>query len=1249
MVNVIPPDHVDDVLVIELNQHDDVPVVLEPVLENEDGDSKEEPQEEEDDMEVDIKEDENEPQLTNPYKEMGPLNPSPPASESKPKDATEVENTIEHKDETIPASVYECGARNGCNGKLVEKLCNVEEKAECKKLKKELKEARFSNTFLRMKNERVERDLYWARVRAHEFYQEIIRRGFLFEERPNGAIDVPIEDEKSPSSEPRGSPRDSYECTEGKKVKFAATTLQGPALTCWNAKVATMGLETMNQMPWTEMKFSELALMCPRMVEPKRLKFDAYFHGLTDNIKGDVTSSKPINLNEAMHMTHKLMDQKSQARDERILEENKRKWESFQSGNSSGHTRNRCPKKVKQEEVGEVCGRAYAIKDAEMQGPNVVTGMFLLNNCYASVLFDSGSNRSSVDTRFSSMLNIDPVKIRASYEVELADGRVVSTNTIFKGCILNLVNHIFEIDLMSTELGMFDIIIYMDWLVKHDAVIVCGEKFVRIPRSKQIVEPELQTIVETPVATMADTRTMSELLQAPTEVYGDAIVIPVILAKNFELKVRLGISRTTSRIFSRAAGGNLLNRTPRDALTIIKNKSKLRTSRNKSIVSKVSTTTSSPSPPQDVTALTKIVKELVLINKDTQQATVKAIEETCSLLSNKEKLFELASTLLNENCLAVLLKKLPKKLRDPKNFLIPCDFLELKECLALADLGVSINLMPLSVWKKPSLPKLTPTRMTLELANRSVAYPVGVVEDVFVKVGKFYIPTNFVVVDYDVDPRIPLILGSPFLRTVRALIDVHESVNQINVIDFACEEYAQEVLRFLDSTMSGNPTPSDPIIAYSSPLFTPFEGGDFILEEIETFLLTLDELSNLDDDYYDTEGDILYLEKLLNEDPPWVSLVHCVPKKGGMTVIENEDNELIPTRLVTGWCVCINYLLNDATHKDHFPLSFMDQMLERLVENEYYCILDGFSGYFHIPIDPQDQEKTTFTYPYGTFAYRRMPFGLCNALRTFQRCLMTILQDMIEETIEVFMDDFLVLGIPSLHASPIRQNAKKKLTTALILVAPDWDLPFEIMCDASDFVVGAVLGQRAKNLAADHLSRLENPHHDDLEKKEINKTFPLETLRMISSRSDSNQVIRRCVHDQEAVNILTACHNGPTEGHHGANYTAKKVFESGFYWLTIYHDAHDMVKSCESFYYLSKRLSTAYHPQTSGQVEVLNHGLKRILERTIGENQASRSDKLHDALWAFCTAFKTPIGCTPYKLVYGKACHLPIELEHKAY
>ncbi|GJX94440.1 putative reverse transcriptase domain-containing protein [Tanacetum coccineum] len=256
------------------------------------------------------------------------------------------------------------------------------------------------------------------------------------------------------------------ECTEDKKVKFAAATLRGPALTWWNSKVAILGLDVANQMG---------------MVEPESAKIEAYNRGLSDNIKGEVTSSKPTNLNEAVRMAHKLMEQKLQARNERILEGNKRKWENFQSGNNSGHTRNRCPKKVKKEEVGEASGRAYAIKDAEPQGPNVVTSTFLLNNCYASVLFDSGFGRSFVDTRFSSMLDIDLVKIDTNYEVELAGRRIVSTNTILKGYTLNLVNHLFEIDLMSIKLGTFDVIIGMDWFVKHEAVIVCGEKVVHIP------------------------------------------------------------------------------------------------------------------------------------------------------------------------------------------------------------------------------------------------------------------------------------------------------------------------------------------------------------------------------------------------------------------------------------------------------------------------------------------------------------------------------------------------------------------------------------------------------------------------------------------------------------------------------------------------------------------------------------------------------------------------------------------------
>nr|GEY07629.1 reverse transcriptase domain-containing protein [Tanacetum cinerariifolium] len=414
-----------------------------------------------------------------------------------------------------------------------------------------------------------------------------------------------------------------------------------------------------------------------------------------------------------------------------------------------------------------------------------------------------------------------------------------------------------------------------------------------------------------------------------------------------------------------------------------------------------------------------------------------------NLLTNKDKLFELAKIPLNENFSAMLLKKLPEKLGDPGKFLILCDFLGMDVCHALADLGVSINLMPLSIWKKLSLPELTPTRMTLELADRSITSPKGVAEDVFVKVGKFHFLTDFVVVDFKADPRVPLILGRSFLRR---------------------EEYAQEILGFSSNSLGGNPTSTfEPILSYSSLSLTPFEGSDFILEKIDAYLKDESVSPEIDHADCDPEGDICVdklpviiskdlkvdeKEALLKEDykpvvqsqrwvnpknhelikkeviklldagmiypisdSPWVSHIHCAPKKRGITVVENENNELIPTWLVTGWRVCIDYMkLNDTTRKDHFPLPFRDQMLERLAGNEFYCYLDGFSGYFQILINPPDQEKTTFTCPYGTFAHRIMPFGLCNAPRTFQMCMMVIFYDMIEKTMEVFIDDFLVFG-----------------------------------------------------------------------------------------------------------------------------------------------------------------------------------------------------------------------------------------------
>nr|GEU83672.1 DNA-directed DNA polymerase [Tanacetum cinerariifolium] len=477
------------------------------------------------------------------------------------------------------------------------------------------------------------------------------------------------------------------------------------------------------------------------------------------------------------------------------------------------------------------------------------------------------------------------------------------------------------------------------------------------------------------------------------------------------------------------------------------------------------------------------------------------------LLNNKNKLIELSKTPLNENCSAVVLKKLQEKLGDPGRFLIPCDFLEFDNCLALADLGASINHMPLSILKKLRLPTLNDTKLVLELADRIISKPTGVAENVFMKVGKFYFPADFVVLDFIADPRsLTLKCGD----TPSISYNNFESLNKVDFIDATCEEYSQEVLRFSDVVASGNPTIYyELIFSNSSPSLTPFGESDFILEEIGNYLN--DNSIESEESDFDMEGDLLILEALLNSDPspplpnqkdyfpevhkdlkviepkendkslndepPEVKLKDLPPhleyaflgdnnkwpviifkdlsvdekyallkvfktQKQAIAwkltdikgvdpefcshkilleedysskvqsqrrvnpkihdVIKKEVKKLLDAGLiypisdnpwfrpdVIGWRICIDYRkLNEATRKDHFPLPFTDQMLERLAGNKFYYFLDGFSGYFQIPIDPKDKENTTFTCPYRAFAYKRMPFGLCNAPGTFQRCMM---------------------------------------------------------------------------------------------------------------------------------------------------------------------------------------------------------------------------------------------------------------------
>nr|GEX74695.1 hypothetical protein [Tanacetum cinerariifolium] len=599
-----------------------------------------------------------------------------------------------------------------------------------------------------------------------------------------------------------------------------------------------------------------------------------------------------------------------------------------------------------------------------------------------------------------------------------------------------------------------------------------------------------------------------------------------------------------------------------------------------------------------------------------------------SLLTNKDKLFELAKVSLNENCSALLLKKLPEKLRD------------------LAD------------------------------------------------------------------PRVHLIIGRSFLRTGLALIDV----------------YGEEItLRY--NPKSNNPTlvfdPSipksdfskEPIVKSSSPTLTPFRESDFFLEEIEDFLNDDSIPTGIENYMYDPEGGILFLEKLLNEDPfqlPPMDLKLAEESKAKSFVEEPPGLELkeLPSHLVYAFLeesnklpviiatdlkdlekeALINILMEDDYKPTVQSQRRVNPKIHDVIKKEVIKFIDAGmiypisdspwvspihcvpkkGGYFQISIDLQDQEKTTFTCPYGTFAYRRMPFGLCNAPGTFQREGIVLGHKILKFGIEVdrakvdviakiphpttvkgvrsffghagfyrrFIQDFSKIARPMTHLLEMEtpfvfskecvdvfNTLKKKLTQAPILVVPAWNLPFELMCDASNFTIGAI--------------------------------------------------IRRCVHGQEAFEILKACHEGPTGGLHGANFIAKKrqgkisqknelpqntiqvceIFDVwGIDFMGPFPSSKGNKYILVAVDYLSKWVEAkvlptndarvvvkflkslfsrfAYHPQTSGQVEVSNRRLKQILERTVRENHASWSDKLDDALWDFCTAFKTPMGCTPYKLAY---------------
>ncbi|GJX11658.1 reverse transcriptase domain-containing protein [Tanacetum coccineum] len=776
------------------------------------------------------------------------------------------------------------------------------------------------------------------------------------------------------------------------------------------------------------------------------------------------------------------------------------------------------------------------------------------------------------------------------------------------------------------------------------------------------------------------------------------------------------------------------------------------------------------------------------------------------LLSNKTRLEEACTITMNERCSAVLLNKLPSKEKDHGSFIIPCDIGHLHINNALADLGSSISLMPYTMYEKLGLGEPKPTRMSLELADRSIQYPRGIAENVLIKIDKFIIPIDFVILDMRKDSKIQIILGRPFLATAWAMIDVFNKKITLRV-------GKEEVIFNVDQSMKRSPVEDDECYGINFLDTTIHSKIQELLEDdqLDSFLVSnLEESIGLSDlESCDKTEPIRRIEEVNTSYSHETKNEHLYSASANKIDEKRPVLKDLPSHLeyayLKGDESCPVIISSKLTKKEKVSLL---QVLEKH-KGAIAWKMSDIKGirFFQILIAPEDQEKMTFTCPYGTFAYRRMSFGLCNAPATFERCMTAIFHDMVEDFMEVFMDDFLVFGhkmfgkgievdkaktdviakLPypsnvkgvrsflghagfyrsfikyfSMISKPMTQllmkdvnfnfsedckkafnKLKEKMTTAFIIISLDWNEPFESMCDASDFAVGAFLGQRidekfkpiyyasktlndaqahytttekqllavifsfdkfrpylilsktivyidhsalkylfskqdaklrlirwvlllhgfnikikdkkeAENLAVDHLSRLENPYMGELAEDEIADKFPDEHL-MISKAKLNDKEPWGNKYILVAVDYVFKWFEAQALLTNDARVVVKflKVLFSRFgvpkALIRGTYFCNSQLEKALLKYGVTHKISMACQPQTNGQTKVTNRAIKRILERSVGYNPKDWSEKLNDALWAFRTAYKTPTRCTPFRMVYGKACHLPVEIEHKAY